>query len=172
MISTPDCSRRVLVTKLLGTTILAELAFMSSDRRWLFFITWGHRDSAVSTMDSNRDWRAYRWEVDEFMCMLSRNNLLIFFFAVWTLWLWCFCLNPNKFERFRALSVSHSVFYVWNRTETNVVSRWSTQSHNHCYHGCTCLHCLPCKWVSKGTAYIGQMNFNVFTELTIHSTLL
>ena len=56
IISTPDCSRRVLVTKLLGTIILAELAFTSSVRRLLLFITWGHRDSAASTMDSSRAW--------------------------------------------------------------------------------------------------------------------
>ena len=39
MISTPDCSRRVLVTKLVGTTIFAELVFISSERRLLLFIT-------------------------------------------------------------------------------------------------------------------------------------
>ena len=60
MISTPDCSRRVLVTKLLGTTILEELAFISSWRRLLFFITWGQRASAASTIDSNRVWREWR----------------------------------------------------------------------------------------------------------------
>lgn len=37
--STPDCSRRVLVTKLLGTTILDELACISSVRRLALFIT-------------------------------------------------------------------------------------------------------------------------------------
>lgn len=60
MISTPDCSRRVLVTKLLGTTILAELVFISSGRRLLLFITWGHSDSAAFTMDSSRVWKK-RW---------------------------------------------------------------------------------------------------------------
>lgn len=60
MISTPDCSRRVLVTKLLGTTILEELAFISSRRRLLFFITWGQRASAASTIDSNRVWMGWR----------------------------------------------------------------------------------------------------------------
>lgn len=54
--STPDCSRRVLVTKLLGTTILDELACISSVRRLVLFITWGHRDSAASTINSNKLW--------------------------------------------------------------------------------------------------------------------
>lgn len=59
MMSIPDWSSRVLVTKLLGMTILVELAFTRSERRLLLFITWGHRDAAASIIDSNRLWKIW-----------------------------------------------------------------------------------------------------------------
>ena len=77
MMSIPDCSNSVFVTKLFGTSILDELAFSSSARRLLFFITCGHRRSAASTIDSssvcvtkvtyvwagehNKTWSGYLW---------------------------------------------------------------------------------------------------------------
>lgn len=57
MMSTPDCSSSVFLTKLRGTVIFPVPALISSLRRLGFRITWGQRPSAVSTINSKRLWR-------------------------------------------------------------------------------------------------------------------
>lgn len=53
MMSIPDCSSSVFLTKLREMTILVIPALMRSCRRFDFFKTWGQRLSAAPTIDSS-----------------------------------------------------------------------------------------------------------------------